>query len=537
MALIGQVESRSLRGRLFHAAIFAALLLGGATMVYPFLVMVSGSVRSEVDQTESGLVPGYLADRGALYRKFLETKYNQDVEALNRAHRARHFSFRDEPLPEADLQAAADRVRDYFEQARPPAHWQVLGGVQGVRTVPENLRRLRQALRERYGNELGALAKDLGTPVSSWHTLTIAAPDWLSRRYDYAPGPLHEAYDGLRHQRPAAEIQLVDLTGHFLQTMIYPTYGRVSTDAYNADHAVPLESFSDFELPATVPGPDEPTLRRQWIEYVMQELNPAFVMTRGVSQDAYDTFLTQTAGTPTHHALPDGRSWLRGGHRDLYQQFIASLEPEQLQLQGPEYEYHHGRLPDDVAALEAQHVLTHHVSLRTAYLLRNYINVFDELVLQGSVLFNTVWFCVLAIVLSLLVNPMSAYALSRYKLPATYKVLLFLMATMAFPPMVTLIPQFILLRELGLLNTFTALVLPLMVNGYMIFLLKGFFDSLPKELYEAARIDGASELRMFFQISMALSKPILAVLALGTFTSAYMMFLYPLLVAPDQACG
>lgn len=99
--------------------------------------------------------------------------------------------------------------------------------------------------------------------------------------------------------------------------------------------------------------------------------------------------------------------------------------------------------------------------------------------------------------------------------------------------MVTLIPQFILLRQLGLLNTFIALVLPLLANGYMIFLLKGFFDSLPQELYEAARIDGASEARMFFQITMALSKPILAVLALGTFTGAYMMFLYPLLVAPD----
>src|SRR5690606_25666889 len=158
----------------------------------------------------------------------------------------------------------------------------------------------------------------------------------------------------------------------------------------------------------------------------------------------------------------------------------------------------------------------------------------DELVTQGNALINTVIFVALSITLALLINPLAAYAMSRYQLPGTYKILLILMATMAFPPMVTLIPQFIVLRKLGLFNTFIALVLPLIVNGYMIFLLKGFFDSLPRELYEAARIDGAGEIRMFFGITMALSKPILAVLALGTFTAAYMMFLYPLLVAPDQ---
>ncbi len=187
-----------------------------------------------------------------------------------------------------------------------------------------------------------------------------------------------------------------------------------------------------------------------------------------------------------------------------------------------------------LADLERLHVAEHAGSIRWDFLTRNYVNVWNELTVQGRVLFNTAVFCLLAIVLSLLVNPLAAYALSRYKLPSTYKILLFLIATMAFPPMVTMIPQFVMLRNLGLLNTFAALVLPLIVNGYMIFLLKGFFDALPQELYEAATIDGAGEVRMFFQITMALSKPILAILALGTFTGAYTMFLYPLLVAPDQ---
>jgi multiple sugar transport system permease protein len=187
-----------------------------------------------------------------------------------------------------------------------------------------------------------------------------------------------------------------------------------------------------------------------------------------------------------------------------------------------------------MAQLERSHSDANAGALRWTYATRNYINVLDELLLQGRAMINTGIFVVLAVGFNLLLNPLAAYAMSRFQLPGTYKFLLILMATIAFPPMVAMIPRFLVLREIGLLNTFAALVLPLMVNGYLIFLLKGFFDSLPQELYEAARIDGASEMRMFFQITMALSKPILAVVALQAFNASYMMFLYALIVCPDQ---
>ena len=74
-----------------------------------------------------------------------------------------------------------------------------------------------------------------------------------------------------------------------------------------------------------------------------------------------------------------------------------------------------------------------------------------------------------------------------------------------------------------------------MANGYSIFILKGFFDSLPKELYEAASIDGASEFRMFWQITLNLSKPVLALIALNSFTAAYGNFMYALLICQDES--
>ena len=74
-----------------------------------------------------------------------------------------------------------------------------------------------------------------------------------------------------------------------------------------------------------------------------------------------------------------------------------------------------------------------------------------------------------------------------------------------------------------------------MANGYGLFLLKGFFDSLPRELYESADIDGAGEWTKFWSLTMALSKPILAVLALAAFTSAYSEFMMALIIIPDRS--
>ena len=101
--------------------------------------------------------------------------------------------------------------------------------------------------------------------------------------------------------------------------------------------------------------------------------------------------------------------------------------------------------------------------------------------------------------------------------------------------MVTQIPVFLMLREFNMLNTFWALILPGLANGYSIFLLKGFFDSLPQELYESASIDGAGEFRIFWQITMSLSKPILAVIALNAFTLAYGNFMMALLICQDES--
>ncbi len=194
-----------------------------------------------------------------------------------------------------------------------------------------------------------------------------------------------------------------------------------------------------------------------------------------------------------------------------------------------------GKQEIPVLSDESAFVKVNASTIRKEFTWRNYHYVFDYIVINGRALLNTMIFCGLAILLQLTVNPLAAYALSRYPMPATGKILLFLLATMAFPAEVTMIPGFLLLKDLGLLNTFAALVLPAAASGYMIFLLKGFFDSLPQEVFDSGQIDGAPEWVMMLKLAFPLSKPVFGYLALLAFMGAYGAFLFAFLVAQDRS--
>ncbi|MCQ2367728.1 MAG: carbohydrate ABC transporter permease [Kiritimatiellae bacterium] len=168
-------------------------------------------------------------------------------------------------------------------------------------------------------------------------------------------------------------------------------------------------------------------------------------------------------------------------------------------------------------------------------LFANYRMVFDFLFFRGRAFVNTIILVVLSVLSSLTVNPLAAYALSRFNLKATESIILFLLATMAFPAAVTAIPGFLLIRDLGMLNTFAALILPTIASGMSIFILKGFFDALPRELYEAASIDGASEWTVFTRITLPMTTPILAVNALNSFIHAYSSWEWAFLVCQKES--
>ena len=127
-------------------------------------------------------------------------------------------------------------------------------------------------------------------------------------------------------------------------------------------------------------------------------------------------------------------------------------------------------------------------------------------------------------------SAMAAYAFARLNFPGRDRIFFGYLATMMIPGAVTMIPVFILLRHFGWIDTYKALILPGIFTAYGTFMLRQFFLTLPKDLEDAAKIDGCSYVRIFWHIILPLSKPALATLTTFTFMGSWMNLMWPLIV-------
>jgi len=167
----------------------------------------------------------------------------------------------------------------------------------------------------------------------------------------------------------------------------------------------------------------------------------------------------------------------------------------------------------------------------------NFLRAWTEL---NSLLYlgNTAILAAGAVVLQLLVSATAAYALSKLKPVLSNALLFFFLSTLMVPALAYLIPQYLTVVHLpilgiSLVDSWWAIWLPEAANAFNIIVLKSFFDSIPNELVEAARIDGANALQIFIRIMLPLSRPALAVVAMFTVFATWKDFLWPLLVLTD----
>jgi multiple sugar transport system permease protein len=133
----------------------------------------------------------------------------------------------------------------------------------------------------------------------------------------------------------------------------------------------------------------------------------------------------------------------------------------------------------------------------------------------------------------LVVSSLAAYSLSRLEPIGKKFIRALILVTMAVPGIVYLIPRYVVIAEMGLLNNFLGLWIPYAASSFMILVLNSAFDGIPRDLYEAAQIDGASEARMFVSITLPLSYSVLLVLGLFSFITFWGDFLWPFLVLRD----
>lgn len=142
---------------------------------------------------------------------------------------------------------------------------------------------------------------------------------------------------------------------------------------------------------------------------------------------------------------------------------------------------------------------------------------------------------VLVVLGHLATSATAAYAFARLEFPGRDRIFLLYLATMMVPGIVLLIPRFLLVDAFGWVDRFQGLVITELVSVWGIFLLRQYFQTIPRELEDAARLDGASEPRIFLSIVLPLSKPALATLALFSFVASWKEFLWPLVVTRSLA--
>ena len=166
--------------------------------------------------------------------------------------------------------------------------------------------------------------------------------------------------------------------------------------------------------------------------------------------------------------------------------------------------------------------------------LRHYVDLFTHLQLARAFANSSV-IAVSATLISLLVNSMAGYAFAKLRFRGRERMFRTLLTALVIPAQVGMLPLFLLLRAMGLVNTTVGVIVPFMASVFGIFMIRQYALSVPDELLDAARVDGAGEFRIFWSIVLPVIRPILATLAVFTFLSAWNEFMWPLIVLSDAA--
>jgi multiple sugar transport system permease protein len=578
MLIISHTDRKSYKGRLLILCIYLALLLGGATMVYPFLIMLTGAMGTPFDYERRAAWPRFLVSREDRFMRALVGFFPPSHRNSLRQMRA---YFPEAPTDWQTWPQIGDdkKASDVFARAQ-------LGKINEIQNREQikaqaddyaawfknqnlretvlayDARHIAPFLRGRYGS-LEAYNKAWEVSIDDFSK--AAAPEWSGEPIDqqtYVPFDDTRYQDLLKFRKAYQNNEWTPFLEGVPANYLRPASLRYLWEDYASEKA-PQAAKS---FPASGPVWQQFLLEKFPLRHIQiavtttnQNAFEKFLQTRFRSVDYMNRVLQTKAvswrAVRLTKTLPSdelGKAWMdfvrtqiptttwriRETLPDLSWQHwmfrkYGSIEKLNA-VYGTSYRrYAEVPIPYGAALLKtfAQRENAFSWNNTTA----NFRAVGDFLFFRGQAVSNTIILVILALLVTLTVNPLAGYALSRFRLRASEKIIVFCLATMAFPAAVSANPGFLLLRDLGLLNTFAALVLPGAANGMTIFLLKGFFDSLPQELYEAAAIDGAPEWMVFFNISIPLVKPILAVSLLNAFIAYYNGWEWAIIVCQDPS--
>lgn len=163
------------------------------------------------------------------------------------------------------------------------------------------------------------------------------------------------------------------------------------------------------------------------------------------------------------------------------------------------------------------------------FTISNYINIFTSLPITRYFM-NSLFVALATTFGQVIFAALAGYAFARLKFKGSDAIFIIILITMMIPPQVNIIPLFYLMRELHLVDTYQALIIPGFFGGFGVFMFRQFFLSFPKDLEEASIIDGCGVLKTFFHVALPLAAPTVATLSIFTFISSWNSFMWPLII-------
>ena len=619
MPVIPVVGRKSLSIRLWIIALYALLTLGAVTMVYPFSLMLSTAMTGYADWYEFKLIPSYFFSQAEQFRKYMFVKGPLVQLAYEYGHEDWHVPSDIEAKHLDDIMATPgemlSRITDDYAEF--------------IHSLDKNLKQLNFTgypdypdsplcqsdvyfdwLTEKYGHDIDRVNALYDDTAKDWEELGY--PRSVSGVWEPQPrSPRNQDWREFVESRPCSQLRL-DPLDFWAFRLLRETYGSV--ESLNETEGTSFKGFFDLGWKALS--------RYGWAHeqqgrFLRSVIGLEQLRLKDSARPEFETFLKEkahgldiefTTYPPKEHNTR--AVWIRFVRSENCRfEYFDPIDPQVLWADFLRGKYRnieglntaHGsaystfeqvRLP--AAQMDYLTFSQNRGQIVRSFIFSNFAKVIGFILINGRAMINTLVLILCTITAALTVNPMAAYVLSRFRLRYAHHILIFLLATMAFPAEVCMIPGFLIVKNfplgaimlgataallfigfrmlvkvripvfwsalvaalvavlagyylpplvaeaigrkdlnVSLMNTFFALVLPGVANGYAIFLLKGFFDSLPPELYEAAMLDGASEARMFLKITLPLCKPILAVMALGAFTVAYGAFIFAFLTCQD----
>lgn len=574
MGIISQVGRKDPKVRLIIAAIYLSLAVGAVSILLPFIIMLTLSVGSVTDVKEISLYPRYLTDDSLLFVKYLAEKNSEDINKAKEAYpvEGQNWINWNQVRPvlsnwTADQALKARHLKadwDAFLTGLPPRFYSP-GYLTNFSNGPAQYS-FQKFLGRRYTDVQDFNARN---GMNLAYLSTVNFPDDNYSQKMWFP-------EGNQFQADYADFKMLMPSEMRRVSALNPIYALFLKYRYNdkveeLNHAWGTHYkdlyFNDVVFPLAEPA--QAAQRKDRADFLHERFSLNWIKIQGVSPAAYQTFLKKRFPNVGEFNTVAGTTYAAWSAVELpveapqrpeiryWGEFVNTLPLSSWTLDFPELRWRdymmtkYGSLDkaageygvdlrvEDGIMLPVKQAnesafKQSRFKLKAHFLTYNYRMVIRFLLLQNRAFMNTLLLVFLSIFTALTINPIAAYALSRFRYRYTQRILLVLLATAAVPAEVAAIPQFLLIKKLGMLNTFWALVLPGIANGFWIFMLKGFFDSLPKELYEAAILDGAGEFTLFVRVTAPLAAPILALTAFSAFTGAYGSYLWNIIVANNS---